>query len=135
MRVFVSVDENGGVAFNKRRQSRDKVLYEKILEIVGKGVLYLSPYSEKLFVPSKSLKVTEDYLKLAEEDDYCFAEREELEGFEDKISKLYLVKWNRVYPNDSVLKLDLSYFSLKECFEFEGKSHDRITVEIYEKIR
>lgn len=133
MIAIVCVDEKMGVAFNKRRQSRDSALTKKIVEILEGKMLYISPYSEKLFEGIHPLTISEDYLREVPKDGYCFVEREELSGFEEKIEKLFLVKWNRVYPRDKVLRLRFEEYQLTEYFDFVGSSHEKITVEVYEK--
>lgn len=135
MKVIVCVDDKKGVSFNDRRQSRDKLLSKKILEMISKSSLYLSPYSAKLFEGVSNLKISEDYLKVAPRDSFCFVEREDLNSYEEEIEVLILVKWNRVYPKDKELKLDFSRFVLVKLFDFAGNSHEKITVEMYEKNR
>lgn len=135
MRLIVCVDDKGGVSFNHRRQSRDRILNQKILEMVGERNLYLSPYSESLFPKSKNIIVSEEYLTVASEGDFCFVEREELSEKDILIEEVIMVKWNRVYPRDKVLKLDFKAFRLKEVFSFAGSSHEEISVEVYAKIR
>ena len=48
MNVIICVDNCNGVAFNHRRQSRDKVLCQKLIERYKK--IKVAPYSEPLFV-------------------------------------------------------------------------------------
>lgn len=135
MKVIVCVDEKGGVAFNHRRQSRDKELTKKLLELLRGKRLYLSSYSKVLFPEKETITIREDYLLKTPEGEYCFAEREELSDLEERIEELVLVKWNRAYPRDKVLKLDLNNYHLTKSFDFQGNSHEKITVEIYEKNR
>ena len=60
MNVIVCVDNNMGVAFNNRRQSKDRILNEKILlKITGK--LKVEAYSESIF-PSDKISVVDDVL-------------------------------------------------------------------------
>ena len=54
MRLIVCLDDKNGMAFNHRRQSRDRIVTEKIEELAKGSVLRLSPYSAKLF-PSGNL--------------------------------------------------------------------------------
>lgn len=39
MRVIVCVDDNGGMLFNHRRQSRDRVLCERVLQMALMSVI------------------------------------------------------------------------------------------------
>ena len=49
MKLILCVDDKGGLAFNHRRQSRDRVLNERILMHCGMHRLWISPYTAKLF--------------------------------------------------------------------------------------
>ena len=57
MKIIVCLDDNGGMAFNRRRQSRDRVLIEDIAKTVGNARLYIDKYSAPLF-ESSALKPT-----------------------------------------------------------------------------
>ena len=46
--VAVTVDDKMGIAFNKRRQSRDKLLIEDLCKNT-EGVIYVTSYSAQLF--------------------------------------------------------------------------------------
>ena len=48
MNLIVVLDRQSGMMFNHRRQSRDRVLTERILQISG-GKLIVSPYTARLF--------------------------------------------------------------------------------------
>ena len=135
MRLIVCVDERGGMTFNQRRQSRDRLLCEDVLSTVRKnnGRLYLAPYSEMLFAPSGGDVICScpDYLQRAGAQDFCFCEREALLPYETEIRELIVYRWNRHYPSDRKLELDLSRFRLQESSEFAGSSHEIITKEVY----
>ena len=75
MKLILCVDDKGGLAFNHRRQSRDRVLNERILMHCGMHRLWISPYTAKLFGADTVVRlcIAEDCLERAEEDDYCFA--------------------------------------------------------------
>lgn len=47
MKLILCVDDKGGLAFNHRRQSRDRVLNERILMHCGMHRLWISPYTGK----------------------------------------------------------------------------------------
>lgn len=141
MKVFTCVDNAGGMSFNNRRQSKDAKVYESIVSIVsGRGeepVLRIAPYSLPLFQEMSGLRllVADDFLAQAGPGDYCFVETPALKNFEDKIDTIFVFRWNRDYPADTVFPLDLtgSDWSLTGAREFEGKSHKKITLEKYER--
>lgn len=138
MTLITCIDDRGGLAFHRRRLSRDRVLCERILELTGEGTLRLSPYSLPLFEPlprEAVLLAGESYLEQASESDFCFAEREDVTPWLDRVDKLVLFLWNRAYPFDLRFPLD----KLEKCWvltgtaEFPGSSHEKITEEWYEK--
>ena len=71
MKLILCVDDKGGLAFNHRRQSRDRVLNERILMHCGMHRLWISPYTAKLFGEDTAVRlcIAEDCLERAEEDD------------------------------------------------------------------
>ncbi len=139
MIVIVCVDERNGMMFNHRRQSRDSLVCRDIFgECAGKK-LYMSVYSGKLFeeMDGVQIEISEDFLKQAGKEDVCFVEDMEMSGFEDQIQEVIVYKWNRRYPADRYFSVDLSdgAWELIRTEEFEGSSHERITKEVYKRIR
>lgn len=135
MNVIVAVDDDFGMMFNKRRQSQDKVVREKLLNLVGNRKLYMNEYTMKQFTePSDVIAVDEDFLQIAESGDFCFVENQNLSGVTDRIDEMILIKWNRQYPSD--FKLDVQPekigLQLKHEEEFVGNSHEKITMQIWE---
>ena len=132
MIVAVTVDDRNGVRFNGRRQSRDRVLNERILSLCG-GTLYVSPDTAKLFEGVQGVKIAADerFLELAGKGAFCFSEGTPLASFCDKIEKLIVYHWNRIYPGDRTLDLDLSEWKLLSTADFAGSSHEKITEEVY----
>ena len=133
MQVIVCVDDNGGMMFNKRRQSRDRVLCEYVMRLSEGHQVYMSAYSAKLFSEDARIVVSENYLEEASEEDFCFVEKEPLKAFENEIKKLIIFKWNRVYPADQYLDIDPEKMTKVQEEEFVGFSHEKITMEVYEK--
>ena len=140
MTAIVCIDDRGGMLFNKRRQSRDRVLTEDVIALakVEGARLLASPFSEKLlseFSDSASAIYRDDFLAVAEKGDVCFVENCALLPYYDKISRLIIYKWNRTYPYD--FSLDLLPLSkewkLSKVEELAGYSHEKITKEVYLK--
>ena len=48
MKIIVCLDDGGGMTFNKRRQSRDRILLADIKAMTEGETLFASPFSEKL---------------------------------------------------------------------------------------
>lgn len=135
MHIIVCVDNHGGMLFHERRQSRDRALRKRIMERIGTHRLWMSSYSFGQFadVQSEALTVDDDFLERAQEEDYCFVEREELSPYLSRISSLTVYRWNRSYPYDKQLSLELSAWKLCSCYEFAGYSHEKITEEVYRR--
>ena len=132
MKLIVCVDKSNGMLFNNRRQSQDKVLREKLLSLVGEDRLFLNAYSARQFENNEKLTVCEDFLAMAGEDDFCFVENAEIPA--DKVDEIYLFQWNRDYPADVYFSLDLnSDYKKIKTEDFAGYSHEKITLEIYQK--
>ena len=132
MTVVVCVDDRLGMMFNNRRQSRDIVVVEKIKSMAGNNRLLMNEYSSNLF-ECENVVVDNDFLKNALFSDYCFVENESIADYTQDIERVVLFKWNKVYPSDFKLDFDFSVFLLKESFDFEGNSHERITCEVWER--
>ena len=80
-----------------------------------------------------SLQKAEDFLKIAGEGEYCFVENANLEEVEEKIEKMIVFWWNRRYPSDRKLDLNLSAWKKTSEEEFAGYSHEKVTKEVYER--
>lgn len=136
MKVIICLDENGGMLFNHRRQSKDRLVVDDMVRFVGNGVLRCNAYSRPLLEESGAIfVVSEDFLEKAEVWDYCFVEDQGLLQYKDNISQLLVYHWNRSYPADLYLDLDIEAegFMLVERAEFVGSSHEKITREVYVK--
>ena len=131
---IVCLDEKGGMMFNYLRQSRDKAVISRVLEKVQNFKLWLSSYSQSLFYQAPiTLEVAEDFLSKAGQGEFCFVGNADLLPYEEKIEKIYVLKWNRHYPADFYNSLDLTKYKLLAQSEFMGNSHEKIILEVYEK--
>ena len=67
MTGIVCLDQEDGLLFNGRRQSRDRVVTEKILSMTEGKPLWMSAYSRRIFPEDAPVCVAEDLVgKLAE---------------------------------------------------------------------
>ena len=131
MQLILCLDERDGMAFYGRRQSQDGEVCRRILEIVGNDKLWISPYSSKLFDDTdRCVCINAAYLDMAETDDYCFAELENVSAYLKKIKKLIVFRWNRHYPSDLCFS-EFDSFKLVTSEDFPGNSHELITMEVY----
>lgn len=133
MNIIVCIDKNGGMCFCGKRQSQDRVLREKILEISSGARLLMNSYSAKQFENAEGIIVDEDFLGNAKQGDFCLVEDK---GFSsENVEAFYIFNWNRKYPADLFFDVDLKAEGFKKIKkkEFQGNSHDKITLEIYSR--
>ena len=132
MILSVCIDDKYGMVFNKRRQSRDRAQQEDLLRWCTGRKLWMISYSAAMFEGAEVF-VDDAFLKKAEAGDVCFVENLPLKELESQIEAIILYRWNRTYPADLRLDLELSAFHLEETIEFTGTSHEVITREIYKR--
>lgn len=134
MKVIVCLEDKGGMMFNNRRQSRDRVLNADVIKICSGSRLCIAPYSKMLFEGSNvTLLCNDDFLDFADENDYCFVEDRALAPYADRIDELIIYRWNRRYPTDRYFDIipEAVGLRLEKTEEFAGYSHEKITKEIY----
>lgn len=135
--LCVAVDDNMGMTFNKRRQSQDKILRNHLIEEVQKKKLWMNSYSAKQFENplASNIIVDDEFLDKAEDDDFCFVENLPVAKYQDRIKKIILFKWNRVYPADTYFDIQMTEngWQLTSVLDFEGNSHKNITKEEWER--
>ena len=133
MVVYIAIDDEKGLMFNHRRQSQDRILRADILADCSGDKLWMHSYSAPLFETESGEQfiIDDAFLDKAEEADYCYVETDNLVEYEDKISKLILYRWNRLYPADLYFEINLSNWTRIESKDFAGSSHDKITKEVW----
>jgi hypothetical protein len=133
--VAITVDDKMGLAFNKRRQSRDRGLIADLCAKTDEKI-YVSAYSAPLFDEYRDRIVTvENPITECPDGGMCFVEMTELATHIGDVSRLIIYHWNRHYPSDKKLDIEPSKcgFKMTAKYEFVGSSHDKITKGIYEK--
>ena len=137
MIIITCIDEERGMMFNHRRQSQDRLLREDIIRECQDHKLFMNKYSFSMFGEQKEIPVivSEEFLGQAGEHDYCFVENQDMNSFMEYIEKVILYRWNRRYPADTYLMIDLwdGNWILEEQKEFKGSSHENITREVYKR--
>lgn len=134
MNLIVVVDEGNGMMFNHRRQSQDAVLREHILKMAESTSLWMNAYTRKQFggIPSY-VHISEEPMDKAGTGEFCFIEDLEASAYIEKIEHLIVFRWNRRYPGDFQFGIVLDGWKLMKTYEFEGKSHEKITGEVYKR--
>ena len=132
MIVAVCVEDRGGLAFNRRRVSRDALQLADLLAFCRGRRLWAAPCSKALF-PNGEASLDEDFLSKAAPGELCFVEDRALLPYLDRVEAAVLYRWNRTYPHDLTLDLrpEEAGFTLAEKTEFAGSSHEKITREVY----
>ena len=134
MRLILCLDEKKGMMFNRRRQSRDRVLLEDLKAMTAGTSLYVLPYSVALLRDAGiSCQEVKDPVASAGKEDFCFLEGPLAKEAEDWVEELILYHWNRHYPSDLWFTMSLEDFVLAESVEFVGSSHEKITKEVWKK--
>lgn len=134
MIVILCLDDQGGMMFNHRRQSRDKEVIRDILQMRTGKALWMNDYSAKLFEEAKEeINCDTAFLQKAGEGEFCFVENEQPGLYGDRIEQLVVYKWNRKYPADFFPDIDFHDWMLRESTEFQGNSHEKVTKEIYDR--
>lgn len=127
MNAIVCVDNQMGLLFNHRRVSSDCAIIENMEQVVGTAPLYIEPYSQMLFQSSSRHPIVIQSLPDYSLTGYQFIENSSLYGAENQLEQLIIYYFNRNYPSDLKLEVDLSLFNIEEVVEFKGHSHDKIT--------
>ncbi len=75
MIVMVALDDHQGLCFNHRRQSRDRVLRDYMLDLAGDSGIWLNAYSASMFTEdTHTLHIAEDFLDQAGPGEYALVE-------------------------------------------------------------
>ena len=135
MIVITCADHRCGVLFHHRRQSQDRLLRSRVLSLSAGHLLWMNHYSfrqfEKDIRSDRSICVDENFLAKADVGAFCFVEGSPLRPWLRQIERIVLYRWNRDYPADTYLDIDLSDWSLVSCIDFPGSSHPTLTEEVY----
>lgn len=132
MEIIICLDDNNGMLFNNRRQSRDSKVLLDIKNSLN-GSLTIFPFSEKLV---SSAEIPYEIMSgSASENTVLFVEDRGIKEFLPVTNKITVYRWNRVYPADMSLDIVLSAegFRITQTVDFEGTSHEKITKEVYER--
>ncbi len=136
MKVFVCLDESGGMTFNKRRQSSDRVIREDMLRTVGENHLYVNSYTAKQFTDEENSQlIIDDNCLINGNQGHIFVENSAVGAYASEIEQIVVYRWKRKYPADFFFDIDLTSpeWNLSVSEEFAGHSHECIGKEIYIK--
>ena len=124
MILVVCLDQKDGMSFNRRRQSKDRVLRQKLLELCRGKTLWMSAYSARQFEEeADNIRADEEFLALAGEGEFCFAETVDVTPWLSRAEELIVYRWDKVYPADLCFS---PAGTLVHTEEFTGFSHEII---------
>ncbi|MBR5280349.1 MAG: hypothetical protein IKU26_05225 [Clostridia bacterium] len=128
--MIVCLDNQNGMLFNRRRQSRDRAVIADILQDTANSTIYISDFSRDIFPEAA---VCTSCPENAQEDAVYFVEDRSLKPALPYITKITVYRWNRDYPGDFYLDIDPleAGFRLQTQTDFPGHSHETITKEVY----
>ena len=128
MTLAVCLDDENGLTFAGRRQSRDK---EQLAHLAKKaGHLFIAPYSEPLGLPCP-VTVAASLPGDAPADAVCFLEQLPADFSLAPFDTLLVYRWHRVYPAD--VRFPLPDWPLADAEDLVGFSHETITCETYRR--
>lgn len=137
MIIIVCIDDNNGMLFHGRRQSRDRVLRADVIKVAAGSSLWMNAYSFGQFADENSalIRVDEQFLDKGQAGEFCFVEDKTLADREASVEAVILYRWNRSYPSDMQFDIPLKErgWKLVSAEDFEGNSHEKITKETYRK--
>lgn len=130
MKLILCVDDQGGVAFHHRRQSQDRAVRKDMLQMCGETKLWVRAYTAQQFDMEQQscLRIVNTFEDAKE---FCFIEDDSAKAYMNEAEKVILYHWNRKYPSDTRIPLPMTGWKRKECTEFSGYSHEKITKEVY----
>ncbi len=133
MNLIVCVDDRMGMAFNRRRQSKDREVVKRIQMHSQGQRLWMTAYSAAQFDNREGICVSEHFWQETGPDDWCFAETMDPAPYETQIKQIVLYRWNRHYPSDVHCTIPLQQWRKVTMTEFPGFSHEIITEEVYQR--
>ncbi len=132
--LVACVDDRMGMMFNSRRQSKDRVMRERLLTRLAGKRLWMSEYSARLYGEGEGVFAHASYARKAKSGEAMLAEDSvpSLRG----VDTVILYRWNEHYPADTYFPYDLSRegFTSVACEDFVGSSHEKITEEIFKRL-
>ncbi len=135
MIIVLCLDNNNGMLFNNRRQSRDSKVIDDLIDYADGRKILINNFSSDLF--SDNVYIDDGFLDIAKNKDICFVENKEIEEYLSQCTKLIIYRWNKCYPFDFSFNVDVinSDFLIDSTKDFVGTSHEKITRDIYINVK
>ena len=130
MELIICTDERGGMAFNKRRISKDTEIINRVEQIAKGNDIYILPRSESLFEEYGITNyVVCDDIQVPKEAHILFLEFSDLKFERPEV--IYHFNFNRHYPSDVRTDITFRNYDLLSQEDFAGSSHENITLSVY----
>ncbi len=133
--VMLTLDDKNGTMFNKRRQSRDIKVIEDMCRKTDSPI-YVTEYTAKLFAGFENrIKISSDPISECPDGCAVFLEGEAVGPHLDIIDALIIYRWNRLYPSDKKLDIDIEAAGFRQTalYDFVGNSHEKISKGTYKR--
>lgn len=129
MKIIACVDNRLGMMFNHRRVSFDRYIVDDLQELLDRELIIVN--ADLACKINKKLSVQISNTVMIDTDKYQWIENVNLSNYQYEITDLILYYFNRDYPYDIELGIDLSLYEIQNRKDFKGYSHDKITRIIY----
>lgn len=138
MTLIAVIDDAGCMTFHKRRQSSDRNLLARIIEIAKSNIVWMDSYTAAQFHRpfEYNFRVSDLWPELVKDRDYVFMERPNARLKENMVDQVILFHWNRRYPGEEKFPLELKApdWEKRKTDTFPGYSHKWITEEVWERV-
>lgn len=127
--VALCTDKDGGLTFFGKRQSTDKEVRKRLLEMASP--LYVDEYTATQFIEdndTSNLKIDNNWRDIPEA--FVFIEKDDIP---DDANRIIIFNWHRKYAADRKLNFDFKGWKKVKKEDFAGYAHEKITMEVYEK--
>ena len=135
MVLIFTLDDDNGTQLAGKRQSRDRVVGDKIIALAGES-LHILHSSTSFFknndMTNVSCTICSDMWSIPK-DAVFFVEEVVPTEIMEAAEKIYVFRWNRRYPSMVKDRVNLDGYTKSIIEEFPGYSHEKITLEVYEK--
>lgn len=129
MKIIACVDNRLGMMFNHRRVSFDRYIVDDLQDLLDREPIIVN--ADLACKINKKLSVQISNTITIDTDKYQWIENFNLSNYQYEITDLILYYFNRDYPYDIELGIDLSLYEIHNRKDFKGYSHDKITRIIY----
>ncbi len=135
MILIFTLDDQNGTNLAGKRQSSDRIVADRILALAGDRLRIKSntmSFWKNNDTKPKHTAVVQTIGQLAENSMF-FAETPVPAELMQAAEQIYVFRWNRRYPSLAKDRVSLEGYQCTILEEFPGYSHEKITLEVYNK--